>query len=1222
MSSIAPTPSENNPSRERRRNRIRAPFGDEDIPIVFAGAVSHELFHRRLASSRGTAFIYDEQMLQHENMWYPSYAERPERATAIFDRCTDYGLLDRCLLISAEPAQEETLSSVHDAAYIDQISGSATMSDEQRKALASNLDSVYFNDHTNLAARIAAGCVIQGVDSVHRGDVRNAFCLVRPPGHHAMIDEACGFCIFNNVAIAARYALNKLDYNRILILDWDVHHGNGTQYAFYNDPRVLFISIHRYDNQSFWPSLRESNYDFIGSGRGQGFNINIPWNDGGIGDADYLAVFHQIILPIAFEFDPDLVLISAGYDCAYGCPLGQLNVSPPLFAHLTHKLMCLAEGKVVITLEGGYYCDSLAESAAHTVSALLGDPVPSLDKLTGVRPSVLKTISDCVSALRSRWKSLHVFQAVELIPEPDVSDLPERSWEASSPGRIQLCDIKVPTIEPEPHINPPESLEKIEEKMRYFKKKHPVGRNAQSIRTCAVYDSRMENHKNEDNRDHPESSQRIRRAFDLMEEYGLASRCKRVEARHATEFELLRVHDKAYVDKIADTAEQDQQTLNELGNEESSVYFNKHTYDSARIAAGSVLAIVDEVCTGQSTNGIAIIRPPGHHALPDQCMGFCIFNNVAIGVRHAQARYGLERVAIVDWDVHHGNGTRKIFEDDPNVLYISIHRYDDGRFFPSAEQSSHAECGTEDGIGRTVHVAWNGRHAKDGDYIAAFTHLILPILYEFRAQLTFVSAGFDAARGDRIGGLGVSLECFAHLTHLLMTVSHLVSPVETTREQSSETLLLPQMNGQSSQQQQQSTFAGGLILVLEGGYTLATTAEALCQSVASLLGDCCPRLLYGLCPTDKGSKAIRRALAVQERYWQLIHGYGPIREQVGHDPLLQLSTVGRRVGSHSALAFTGQMESDCRPPPDDLSLSEGASPIFRSLVTQPAPSAFTSLSLGVSDVVGMGSPSTSLATTSIATHGPNSDLGTCHHPATDPSTMHLTATGAQVASSIILPSSSGYVQQTAEDLTHVRITSPNTGQSDGSSLASDTVTVVQGQGQPPGHLTTGAAGASAISDQSSAIDSAGNRMMAFATLHDLMSYANIGTEDIHAFFGLPSAQQLPQRLFAITPLSWCPHLVSVGNNSDWNPDIHESCCRCENREENWACLTCYTVACSRYANSHMLEHFNSTRHPIVLSFSDISTWCYECQSYVHNEVLESAKRAAHRAKFGVDPPES
>ncbi|VDP88811.1 unnamed protein product [Echinostoma caproni] len=271
-----------------------------------------------------------------------------------------------------------------------------------------------------------------------------------------MENEACGFCLYNNVAIGAMHALNRLDYNRILIVDWDVHHGQATQYMFYDDPRVLYISIHRYDEQKFWPNLRESNFDFIGSGRGRGYNVNIPLNTKDVGDSDYLAIFHQLILPIAYE--------------------GELQISPALFAHLTHMLMCLAEGKLVIALEGGYYKDSLAESVAHTVSALLGDPMPSLDPLTEVHPSVRKSIADCVSVLRYRWRSLHLFQLAELIPAPELKYIPERSWE----------DVKVPLLEPENHTHTPEVEQQIADKLGQLKRTHPVSRNAVIPRSVNV----------------------------------------------------------------------------------------------------------------------------------------------------------------------------------------------------------------------------------------------------------------------------------------------------------------------------------------------------------------------------------------------------------------------------------------------------------------------------------------------------------------------------------------------------------------------------------------------------------------------------------------------------------------------------------------------------------------------------------------------------------------
>lgn len=167
--------------------------------------------------------------------------------------------------------------------------------------------------------------------------------IIRPPGHHAMKSEFNGYCFFNNVAIAAQLALDKHEVERILIVDWDVHHGQATQRMFYDDPRVLYFSVHRYEHGTFWPNLRESDYDYIGEHNGGGYNFNVPLNRTGMTNADYLAIFQQILLPVAIEvsvfvfdwslqhfvnsakicktqFQPELVIVSAGYDAAYGCP--------------------------------------------------------------------------------------------------------------------------------------------------------------------------------------------------------------------------------------------------------------------------------------------------------------------------------------------------------------------------------------------------------------------------------------------------------------------------------------------------------------------------------------------------------------------------------------------------------------------------------------------------------------------------------------------------------------------------------------------------------------------------------------------------------------------------------------------------------------------------------------------------------------------------------------
>ncbi|KAF6776594.1 hypothetical protein AHF37_04411, partial [Paragonimus kellicotti] len=1074
---------QNTASRERRRNRLRAPFGDEDIPIVFAGSGGRELFHRRLSASHGTGFLYDERMLLHKNEWFPSYPECPERSSMILSRCELYGLLSRCTLITAEPASDELLFPTHRHSYVSKVTETESMLDDERKTLASDLDSAYFNEHTNLAARLAVGSVIQAVESVHHGDVRNAFCLIRPPGHHAMDNEACGFCIFNNVAIAAQYALDRLEYNRILIVDWDVHHGQATQYAFYDSSRPP--GHHAMDNEAC------------------GF-----------------CIFNNVAIAAQYALDRleyNRILI-VDWDLT-----GQLELSPPLFAHLTHKLMCLAEGKLVVALEGGYYLDSLAESAAHTISALLGDSAPSLEPIGEVHPSVLKSISYCVSVLRARWKSLHVYQIPDVMPFSEVHQLAEQSW----------LDTKVPVMAPEKHVHDPEDLQRIDDWLSYVKQAHPVAQHSQRASTCIVYDSRMENHKNEDDRNHPETPHRIRRCYELLDEYGLARRCKRVESRYATRAELLRVHTESYVNAVAKTAGLEQRTLNRLAQDEDSIYFNRHTYDCARLAAGSVLAVIEEICTGRCMNGVAVIRPPGHHALADRCMGFCFFNNVAIGARHAQQVYGLERIAIVDWDVHHGNGTQKIFEDDPNnpgwtpdvhgpcsrcdnqtenwvcLTCYSVYcsRYANSHMVEHFSTTRHPLVLSFSDLSSWCYecesYVHNERHVKDGEYIAVFMHLILPILYEFRPQLIIVSAGFDAVRGDRLGGLGVSPECFGHLTHLLLTTAYLCTPVDhaSRRDSSSE-----RTTRQRVAHQQQSEFTGGLLLVLEGGYHLAATAEAICHSVASLLGDCCPRLYLGLSPTEKGCKAVRRSLLIQEQYWKSISGYGPIRSQLRLDELLRLGASDQsRPGAQSALAFTSQLETEIQSRLEDLSLSDSASPRFSSPLNHYVPPTSTSFTLAVSDAVGIGSASVSLPTTSLATRVPAV-------PAAEQDTLPelgaelftSASAGQVVSSSVTAPSSSSTtlqgalpLQQLTNEFTHLHVDSPYTGQSERSSLTSEATPILQSHqptmANPAGSQLGGSSGPAVR-----------NQVVAVATLQDLMNVTSIGTEDIHAFFGLVS----------------------------------------------------------------------------------------------------------------------
>jgi len=248
------------------------------------------------------------------------------------------------------------------------------------------LDSIYLHQQTFYCAKLSAGGAIAACKAVVAGHVKNAIAVIRPPGHHAEEDKARGFCFFDNVAIAAKVC--QLTYpetcRKVLILDWDVHHGNGVQQAFYDNPNVLYISLHVHMDGRFYPSGSYGDHKHCGEGDGLGKNINIPWRDKGMGDGDYLFAFQQVVMPIAVEFAPDLVIVAAGFDAAEGDTLGGCHVSPAGYAHMTHMLMSLANGKIAVCLEGGYNLGSIAKSALAVTRTLMGEPP---DRLISTTPT-------------------------------------------------------------------------------------------------------------------------------------------------------------------------------------------------------------------------------------------------------------------------------------------------------------------------------------------------------------------------------------------------------------------------------------------------------------------------------------------------------------------------------------------------------------------------------------------------------------------------------------------------------------------------------------------------------------------------------------------------------------------------------------------------------------------------------------------------------------------
>ncbi|XP_067861032.1 polyamine deacetylase HDAC10 [Heptranchias perlo] len=362
----------------------------------------------------GTGLINNEQMMSYNLLWdYPVCSiEIPERLSTSYEKLKYYGLVERCIPLSVREATEEEIMLVHSLDYIEAVKSTASMNIEELKTFSYNYNDVYFHPNSYLCAKMSLGATLQLVDAVMLSRVRNGMALVRPPGHHSQKSEACGFCVFNNVAIAANYAKKTYGTKRILIVDWDVHHGQGTQYTFEEDPSILYFSWHRYEHQQFWPNLKDSDYDVVGKGRGTGFNINIPWNKVGMGNADYLAAFLYVLLPMAYEFNPELILVSAGFDSAIGDPEGEMCATPECFAHLTQLLMPLANGKLCVVLEGGYNLRSLSESVCMTVRALLGDPVPPLVGQMVPCISAIETIQNVRAVHQQYWNFLKYHDSV------------------------------------------------------------------------------------------------------------------------------------------------------------------------------------------------------------------------------------------------------------------------------------------------------------------------------------------------------------------------------------------------------------------------------------------------------------------------------------------------------------------------------------------------------------------------------------------------------------------------------------------------------------------------------------------------------------------------------------------------------------------------------------------------------------------------------------------
>lgn len=314
---------------------------------------------------RRTAIYRDDLFLEHQPGW--GHPESPERLRAVYDALDKEHIGSRFIYPQFSPVGEEVLQLNHSPAMI------------RRAAATQGLQHVALDPDTHTSARsyeaacLAVGALTDGIDRIVRGELDNAFCLVRPPGHHAERSQSMGFCLYNNAAVAASWALRELGLERIMIVDWDLHHGNGTQESFYDTDKVLYVSAHQYPYYPGTGAVLEH-----GAGMGQGMSVNVPL-PGGQGDMEYARIINELAVPLARAYQPELILVSCGFDICAGDPLGAMQVTAAGIAWMTRALVKTAEevcnGRLLVTLEGGYDLTAMRNGSLAVLAELSGEKI-------------------------------------------------------------------------------------------------------------------------------------------------------------------------------------------------------------------------------------------------------------------------------------------------------------------------------------------------------------------------------------------------------------------------------------------------------------------------------------------------------------------------------------------------------------------------------------------------------------------------------------------------------------------------------------------------------------------------------------------------------------------------------------------------------------------------------------------------------------------------------
>ncbi len=347
-----------------------------------------------ISTTTSTGFVYHEDYLKHNTGNHP---ENAERLRAIMRQLKESGFMEKLRRIVPVKASEEQIAYVHVPEYIKKVEamckGGGGMLD---------LDTPICRDTYEIAL-LSAGGVIKAVDEVmdESNNLRRIFALIRPPGHHATANKGMGFCIFNNIAITAEHLKRRYGIKRVLIADWDVHHGNGTQEVFLEDPSVLYLSTHQYPH---YPGTGW--IDEVGKGEGEGYTVNVPL-PAGTDDVGYLYALQNILVPIANDFNPEFVLVSVGFDAHSADPLASMNVTSSGFGLFTDVIKEIAEknskGRIIMALEGGYNLKAIAESALSVFNSLLSNAREKKEVAMREEEKVRKRVEEIKAVQRKYW---------------------------------------------------------------------------------------------------------------------------------------------------------------------------------------------------------------------------------------------------------------------------------------------------------------------------------------------------------------------------------------------------------------------------------------------------------------------------------------------------------------------------------------------------------------------------------------------------------------------------------------------------------------------------------------------------------------------------------------------------------------------------------------------------------------------------------------------------